>query len=274
MLPTPPTIFPELTTLLYEADQGVATITLNRPERHNSMTVAMLDEMYALLRVVAGDPEVRILIITGAGGPGNGFCPGADLVAMSTGEAESQRQQSRESGLEAYRVSLLLHNMAPVTIAAMNGAAAGAGLGWACACDIRVAASSARFSTAFLDRAVAGDMALPWSLPRIIGAAKAREICFFPDKFTADDALKFGLVCRVFDDGEFRPATAALAERLRRVSPPALKTLKANFIAAERMALEEYVDYETMRHSTLLASDAAQDGLRSFYDGREKTAAI
>lgn len=268
MLPTAPMILPELTSVLYEINDAVATVTLNRPERHNSMTVAMTIETYAILRHAAGDPDVRVLVLTGAGGTGNAFCPGADLVAMSNDEAESQREQQRRAGFDPYRVPLLLHEMSAVTIAALNGSAAGAGLGWACACDIRIAAQSARFSTAFLDRSVAGDMVLPWTLPRIIGAAKAREICFLPDKFTASDALEFGLVSRVFADEDFAQEAAALVDHLRHVSPSALKGLKSNFVAAERMGLEDYVAYETMRHKDLLTSDEGQRGLRSFFEGR------
>jgi 2-(1,2-epoxy-1,2-dihydrophenyl)acetyl-CoA isomerase len=268
MLPTPTTPVPALTALAYAVDDGVATITLNRPDRRNSMTVQMSQEMHALLRHVAAAPDVRVVVLTGAGGTANSFCPGADLVAMSSDEADAERRQHEESDLAEYGVPLLLHEMAAVTVAALNGSAAGAGLGWACACDVRVAAASARFNTAFLDRAVAGDMALPWTLPRILGAAKARELCLFPDKFDAAEALRIGLVTKVFDAADFESGVAALVDRLRKASRPALRTLKSNFVAAERMGLEDYIDHETMRHAKILATESAQAGLRNFLSDR------
>ena len=124
--------------------------------------------------------------------------------------------------------------MPAITVAAVNGACAGAGFGWACGCDLRVAARSAMFNTAFLNVAVAGDMGLPWSLPRLVGAARARELSFFSEKFSAAEAHRIGLVARVWDDGGFRDEVAKLVARLAGAAPLALKTLKAHYLAAER----------------------------------------
>jgi len=171
-------------TIIYEKSGPVATLTMNRPDRLNGMTTKMLREAHEALLAAADDREVRVLVLTGAG---KSFCPGADLQLTAAGADADER-----SSTENFRVPLLLHTMPAVTIAAINGACAGAGLGWALACDFRYAAPSARFNTAFLDVGVAGDMGGPWSLPRIVGAAKARELYFMPDKFDANEALRIG----------------------------------------------------------------------------------
>jgi 2-(1,2-epoxy-1,2-dihydrophenyl)acetyl-CoA isomerase len=135
-----------------------------------------------------------------------------------------------------------------VTVAAINGACAGAGLGWACACDLRFAAESARFNVAFLDVGVAGDMGGPWTLPRIVGAARARELYFFPGKFDAAEALRIGLVSRVFPDATFRREVDAIVERLAEAAPIALRTMKSNFVEAEKLDFSSYIALESERH--------------------------
>jgi 2-(1,2-epoxy-1,2-dihydrophenyl)acetyl-CoA isomerase len=227
-------------TVRYEKNGPIATLTLNRPERMNGMTNEMALEARDVLAAVAQDREVRVLVLTGAG---RAFSPGADLQVVATDEGRPV-----ELTAEDFRSAVLLHDMPAVTIAAINGACAGAALGWACACDFRFAAASARFNTAFLDVGVAGDMGGPWTLARIVGPARARELFFFPDKFGAEDALRIGLVSRVFPDDRFRAEVQAVAERLAAAAPIALRTLKQNFVDAERMEFRDYVSLESERH--------------------------
>ncbi len=182
-------------TLRYEVHDGLARLTLDRPEAMNGMTNRMVREATEALALAGADASVRVLVLTGAG---RAFCPGADLKHFTSG-GRDERLTSRE-----FKVTTLLHEIPAVTIAAVNGACAGAGLGWALACDLRVMAASAKLNTAFLDVAVAGDMALPWSLPRLVGAARARELSFIPRKIDSDEALRIGLVARVFADESFR----------------------------------------------------------------------
>jgi 2-(1,2-epoxy-1,2-dihydrophenyl)acetyl-CoA isomerase len=248
-------------TILYEVSDGVATLTLNRPERLNGITNRMLREVYETLQEAAADPDVRVLVLTGAG---RAFCPGADLKHYTAEEAEV----AEPSRPEHFRVPVLLHEMPAVTIAAINGACAGAGLGWACACDLRVAARSAMFNTAFLNVAVAGDMGLPWTLPRLMGAGRARELSFFSEKFGAEEALRLGLVARVWDDDIFRTETGQLARRLAAASPTALRTLKAHYTAAERLGFADYIDLETERHRRISASEDTREAFRAFLEKR------
>jgi 2-(1,2-epoxy-1,2-dihydrophenyl)acetyl-CoA isomerase len=246
-------------TIRFEAADGIGRLTLNRPERLNAMTNRMLVETHDCLEEVATRKDVRVLVLTGEG---RGFCPGADLKHYTAGEADVQ------SSPRHFRVPLLLHRMPQVTIAAVNGACAGAGFGWACACDLRFAARSATFSSAFLNVASAGDMAGPWFLPRLVGAARARELYFLPEKFRADDALAIGLVSRVFDDASLRAEVDAIATRLAAASPHALATMKRNFVDAESMELETYVGIETERHIQVMAHPDAKEAFRAFVEKR------
>jgi 2-(1,2-epoxy-1,2-dihydrophenyl)acetyl-CoA isomerase len=232
-------------TIRYEQAGGIGRLTLNRPDRMNAMTNLMVRETAQALSRIAEDRSVRVLVLTGAG---RAFCPGADLMggAVNPDGAPDVRLDASD-----FRVPVLLHEMPAVTIAAVNGACAGAGFGWACACDLRLAARSARFNTAFLDVGVAGDMGLPWTLPRIVSASKARELCFFPDKFGAEEAERIGLVSKVVDDDALAAEVDALATRLAAAAPIALRTLKSNYVEAERTGLASFVALETERHMAM-----------------------
>jgi len=250
----------EYETLTYEKSQGVATVTLNRPDRMNGMTSLMVREAHDALSVAAKDESISVLVLTGAG---TSFCPGADLRAQTTGERDVPADEHH------FQVPVLLHEMPPITVAAINGACAGAGFGWACGCDLRVATRSAMFNTAFLNVAVAGDMGLPWSLPRLIGAARARELSFFSEKFSAEEAQRIGLVARVWDDEVFRAETAKLVNRLAGAAPLALKTLKAHYLAAERGGgFGDYVALETTDHMRIVRSADTAEAFRAFLEKR------
>jgi 2-(1,2-epoxy-1,2-dihydrophenyl)acetyl-CoA isomerase len=154
-------------TITYESTDGVGTIALNRPDRLNGITNQMMRELYDVLQGLPADHGTRVVVLTGAG---KGFCPGADLQHYSSGASDDR------TTTEHFQLTAMLHELPQVTVAAVNGACAGAGLGWAAACDLRYAADNANFNTAFLGVGISGDMAGPWLLPRILGA-EAREIC-------------------------------------------------------------------------------------------------
>ena len=157
------------------------------------------------------------------------------LLSWRRPQAFHQRRTRRgPDARREFEVTTLLHEIPAVTVAAINGACAGAGLGWALACDLRVMTASAKLNTAFLDVAVAGDMAIPWSLPRIVGAARARDLSFFPRRIEADEAERIGIVARVFADDTFRDDAESLLTTLLEKSPTALRGLKQNYLAAEQ----------------------------------------
>ena len=154
-------------TITYEVEDTLAIVTLNRPDSMNGITNQLMRELWECLSAAANDASTRVLLFTGAG---RAFCPGVDLKASTSGATQEPNRK------EYFHITSLLHEMPKVTIAAVNGACAGAGFGWACACDLRYASERAVFNSAFLGVAISGDMAGPWLLPRIVGATKARSI--------------------------------------------------------------------------------------------------
>ena len=247
------------TVVIARAD-GIATVTLSRPGHRNGITAAMMRELYDGLREIAADRSVRVVVLRGEGAD---FCPGADIKHYASAD-------SRGSGTpaEQFNVAVLLHEMSAVTIAAIAGACAGAGFGWACACDFRIASETARFNSAFLDVGVAGDMGGPWTLPRLVGAAKARELYFLPGKFDAAEALRIGLVSRVSKPEAFEADVAVLAKRLAAAAPLALEAMKANFVAAEKIGFSDYIALETAKHQTIFRSDDTKEAFRAFVEKR------
>ena len=246
-------------TLRYEVDGGLCRVTLNRPEHMNGMTNRMVREARDALELAGANPSIRVLVLTGAG---NAFCPGADLNHFTAGGAD-EVLTSRE-----FAVTTLLHEIPAVTVAAINGACAGAGMGWAMACDLRFITASAKMNTAFLDVAVAGDMGLPWSLPRLVGAGRARDLSLRPRRITADEALAIGLVSDVFPDESFRDDVEAVLGALLAKSPTALLGLKANYLAAERMTFADFNQYEAERHLKIAASEHTREAFRAFVEKR------
>ena len=246
-------------TLRYEVADGLARLTLARPDAMNGMTNQMVREATEALELAAADTSLRVLVLTGEGWA---FCPGADLKHFTSG-ASDERLTSRH-----FQVTTLLHEIPVVTIAAINGACAGAGLGWALACDLRTMSESAKLNTAFLDVAVAGDMAIPWTLPRLIGAARAREMSFLPGRVTAAEALRIGLVHRV------APAAPVLEDTLRWIAPitegaplaqrAALRSLRA----AERLDLDAGLEFELACYETCLNSEDRLEALAAFAEKR------
>lgn len=226
--------------VLVERQGPIALVTLNRPERRNGVTVAMCEELHAALEKLAAS-DTRVLVLRGAG---DDFCVGADIGAAPE---ESGRQAPTEP-CAMYHASTLLHTMPQVTMAAIDGGCAGAGMGWAMACDLRFATERARFSTAFLKVGVSGDMGLAWSLIQILGAGKARDLLFFPERFDGADALRLGLVTRLFEAETLHAGALALAEELAARDPMALRLMKANFVSAETLPLADYIEVETARH--------------------------
>jgi 2-(1,2-epoxy-1,2-dihydrophenyl)acetyl-CoA isomerase len=249
-------------TLLLAIDDGVATITFNRPEHRNAVTREMVEELYHAVCTVAADNQVRVLVLTGSGD--RFFNPGADLDASRQSGGTAYDEQAPMLDPHYLHTSAILHDMPQVTLAAINGSCAGAGFGWALGCDLRVASSTAKFATAFLDVGVAGDMGVPWSLSRIVGATRARDLLFLRGKFDAAKALELGLVNEVFEPSEFRAGVDTVIARLRAVAPRALRTLKLNLVAAERMSFVDFLDLETQRHYPLVTGPEFGAGVDSF----------
>ena len=250
-------------TVLYDQDGRVVTITLNRPERMNTMGGDLNDRMLEALQRAADDPDVWAVIVTGAG---RAFCAGGDLGAMkergSDGSYTASSVQGRVEELRRrMRSSQLLRDMPKVTIAAINGACAGAGLSWACACDLRYAASGARFNVAFRDAGLSGDFGGTWTLSRIVGPAKARELYLLSPRFEADEAERIGLVSKVLPDVDrLMEHVRSVADQIVGAAPIAVRNIKANLNDALRLGFSELLDREAERH---VAASQTEDHLEA-----------
>lgn len=230
-------------TVLVERQGAIAVVTLNRPERRNGVTVEMCGAIYEATQAVAAS-DARVVVLRGAG---TDFCVGADILGGSGGGGSGGSGPTLEDLGLIHHAATLLHTMPQVTIAAIDGGCAGAGMGYAAACDFRFATAEARFSTAFLNVGVSGDMGLAWSLDRIVGGARARELLFFPEKLTGAQALELGLVTRLFARDSLHGEVLALAEQLCARERFALRMMKANCLSAEHLPIADFIDIETAR---------------------------
>lgn len=250
------------TTIDWQVTDGVGTLWFDRPDAFNGIVNTMMRELHELLHEVALDASVSVVVMTGRG---RAFCPGADLRHYSSGGSDEALQDAW------FDVPVLLHEMPQVTIAAINGACAGAGLGFALACDLRYAARGAKLNTAFLDVAVAGDMGVPWTLPRIVGAGRARELSLLPRKVDADEAASLGMVNGVFEPEALLDEVGTLARRLADAAPLARGALKAHYVTAERTGFADFMALETTRHRSISASEDTNEAFRAFVDKRTPT---
>jgi len=228
--------------VLVERREAIALVTLNRPHRRNGVTVRLCEDFHEAVRRVS-ESDARVMVLRGAG---EDFCVGADIGPALEDNAPSGDWRAIPGAI--YHAATLLHTMPQVTVAAIDGGCAGAGMGWAMACDLRLASPRARFSTAFLKVGVSGDMGLAWSLVRLVGGAKARELLFLPDRFGADRALALGLVNRLYPPEDLHEAALAMASQLAAHDPLALRLMKANCVSAETLPMAEYIAVETSRH--------------------------
>lgn len=252
-----------MSEVLIDKHEHIATIQINRPDQRNALTLETPREIYEAVRDVSADDSVRVVIFRGVG---KDFCCGADINAAAKAD---ESDQSLQSDLRIYDTSLMLHEMRAVTIAAIRGGCAGAGFSWACACDLRVGSTNVRMNTAFLNVAVAGDMAGPWFLSRIVGSGLARDLYFLPRKLEAPEALSIGLLNRVFADESFESELAEMAGRIASAAPLALAAMKSNFVEAERTTLPSYIALEGERHERLLKSEDRKEAFMAFLEKRK-----
>ena len=238
-------------TVRFEVSGPVATITLNRPDRLNAMTEELIGGVLACLEQAAADDAIRAVVLTGAG---RGFCAGGDLGAMGEFAGPRTEEASRAELRRLHRTTELLHEMPKATIAAVNGPCAGAGLSWACACDLRIAAESAVFRTAFLSAGLTGDFGGTWSLTRLVGAGRARHLFFLNEKLSAASAAAIGLVGEVVPDGALMGRVADIASALAQAPPHVVAGIKQNLNDAQELGLHALLNAEADRQVRAAAS--------------------
>ena len=252
--------------LIEALDDGVALLTLNRPERLNALSPAMTAGLKEALERLSADPEIGAVVITGAG---RGWCAGGDVKTMEA-RAREQSFEDRAEGLRAaHRLPLLIRTMPKIVIAMINGPVAGAGMGLALACDLRVAGRSARFGTAFARIGYSGDYGGSWSLTRLVGTAKARELYFLADVIDADTAGELGIVNRTVADDELRAETMALARRIADGPQIALGYMKRNLFAAETEDFQTVLDLEAEHQARCAFTEDHKEAVAAFVEKRK-----
>jgi 2-(1,2-epoxy-1,2-dihydrophenyl)acetyl-CoA isomerase len=249
-------------TLVVERQDGVVTVTMNRPEKKNAVSATMTAELTSVFREIALTREDRVLVLTGAGGD---FSSGADLTD-SAGEVSG-------SGLHYMRrisdLALALHAVPQPAIAKVPGVAAGMSANLAFLCDLVVASEGARFSEIFTRRGLSLDCGGSWVLPRRVGLHKAFELAYFADVISAAEALEFGLVNRVVPAGELDKAVDEWASRLAAGPPLALSMIKAQLHVGAESSLAQALEHEATSQTVNFNSADTAEAMLAFVQKRE-----
>ena len=251
-------------TILYDLADGVAILTFNRPEVRNAFNDVMAEEARAALKRAERDEAVRCVVITGAG---QGFCAGQDLAAVrDRGEEASFRDHLQKT----YNpIVMKLRSIEKPVIAAINGAAAGAGWGIALACDIRYASDTAKFRLAFSGIGLAPDSGTSFFLPRMIGLGRALELAYTNDVLDANSAFALGLVNKVFPSDQLLPATLELARNLAQAPTRGLGLTKRAMNYALKASLDEALDYEAHVQEIAGRTVDHHEGVQAFLEKRK-----
>ena len=254
-------------TLLARVEDGVAVITLNRPERRNALSRELLEALGRVLGDVEVDDEVGCVVLTGAGGA---FCAGGDVKDMAAGADDIPFDTLVHRQRLNHRATAgRLHRMAKPTIAALPGPAAGAGLSLALACDLRYAAGTAFMTTAFARVGFAGDYGGTWFLTQLVGPAKARELYFFSERVSARQAEELGLVNAVVEEVELMAFALERAKQLANGPRLALRYMKENLNRALSAPLEELLDLEATHHLHTGTTQDHREAAIAFVEKRE-----
>jgi enoyl-CoA hydratase/carnithine racemase len=260
------------TEVRYEVLDHVATLTLNAPERMNTISGPMLSQISELLLRADHDADVRCIVLTGEG---RAFCAGLDLQAQMAGPkgglgnlGGGDATFSGEFDLRS-APPVVLHNLDTPTICALNGGSAGYGLDLALGCDMRIAVDTAKLNPGFAKRGIVPESGGTWLLPRMVGYAKAAEIAFTGRTLTADEALELGLVNHVVGVDDFTDRTTALANEIAANAPLAVRAIKRMMRAAETETFEQNVHHVFLQLLPLLRTHDFSEGVAAFMEKRE-----
>ena len=258
--------------ILFDLTNKVLTVTLNVPEKLNPVSDPMSFPAIERLREAAHDDAVGAIVLTGSG---RAFCAGGDVGNMAGGpgdvmpdyfEGKVEHQRRR------HEFPYLLHSMPKVTIAAVNGYAMGAGLGLATSCDLRLAADSAKFGTAFANVGFGGDFGTTWQLTRLLGEAKAKELFFLPDIIDAGEALRVGLVNRVLPGGDgLMDSVREVAEKIANGPLMSFRWMKENINQSSHVDFKTMLDREAVSHLRCGETDDHKEGVAAFLEKRPPT---
>jgi 2-(1,2-epoxy-1,2-dihydrophenyl)acetyl-CoA isomerase len=252
--------------VLQKLDSGLLTVTMNRPDRRNALHPDMTRGLVEAARRAAEDQEVRAVLLKGAGGT---FCVGGDVKAMAEGLAPLSFEAKMTNLRRSMEVSRILHQMPKPVVAQLDGAAAGAGLSIALACDFRVASASVKITTAFAKVGLSGDYGGTYFLTQMLGSAKARELYLLSPVLTAQQALALGMVTRVVADAEVDAEAFELAMSLAQGPSVTLGYMKRNLNNAEHLSLEACFDAEAIHHARASETADHKEAAKAFVEKRK-----
>lgn len=248
--------------IVERAENGVVTLTLNRPQVKNAVAEHMWEDLRCIFQEVTRSQADRVLIITGAGGD---FCTGADL----SGDVAGPGRHPLDAMHPVSAAALALHDVSKPTIAKVSGAAVGAGMNLALGCDLVVVDESARFSQIFARRGLSLDFGGSWLLPRLIGIHKAKELALFGEILSAQEAERMGLVNRVVAEGELDGFVAEWANRLAEGPPLTLQMNKRLLSGGLSLGLYESLQWEAAVQTVNFASEDTREGIAAFVEKRK-----
>lgn len=252
--------------LIYEVEENIATLTMNRPERLNALGDTLRTDLHDAITTASADPDVRAIILTGAG---RGFCSGGDVKAMNEAKQRDQSAPIMDKIAPSRDLTVLAMQDAPKpVIAAVNGPAAGAGMNIALACDIRIASSAARFGETFVRRGLHVDWGGTYFLPRIVGMAKACELIFSGDVIDAEEALALGIVSRVVEPEALMDTVRTLARKIAAGPPIAIRLAKRALYHNQACDLRAALEYETYAQNICRETEDAREGIQAFVEKR------
>jgi enoyl-CoA hydratase/carnithine racemase len=250
----------------FTVEDGIATILLNRPERRNAFNQAMVDEWSQFLRDAKWDDDVSVIVLTGAG---KAFCSGGDLDDLSDDRTPIEWKRWLHEHIQ--RVPLAMEELDKPVIAAVNGAATGAGLDMAMHCDIRYAARSARFAETYIKVGMMPGDGGAYYLPKLVGMGRALELLLTGDFVDAVEAERIGLVNKVFDDDALMTETMALARRLADGPPITTRLIKRLTYQSQRTDLRTALDMVSSHFGVNATTDDSQEAIGAFRERREPT---
>jgi enoyl-CoA hydratase/carnithine racemase len=252
--------------ILVSEAEGIATITLNRPDKLNAFIGHMRRDLAEALEHAGSDRGIKVVILTGAG---RAFCAGGDIAFMA--ELMERRDSDEFSRIlgAGRRVITAIRSMTKPVIAAINGPAAGAGFNLALACDLRIAANTATFTQSFSKVGLHPDWGGTYFLPRLVSSNKACEMFFLGDSIDAAEALRLNIVNRVVAPEELEASTLELAERLRAAPPIVVAAVKQAVYMSGESDLEEMLRYEVEAQLRCFESDDGHEGVRAFFEKRD-----
>jgi len=252
--------------LLYEVQDRVATITLNRPEKKNAFTTEMLHAWADALNESTSREDVNVVVLTGAG---DAFCSGGDVGGMRDRSGETAYRRKKELTERVHRIPLILDTFEKPVIVAVNGVATGAGMDMALMGDIRIAARSARFAETYIRLGIFAGDGGTWYLPRIVGMAKALELLWTARFVDADEAERLGLVSTVVEDTELMAATYEMAGRIAAQPPLAVRMMKRAATQGARLDLRTHLDMASSHMAVIYSSADHLEAMAAFGEKRK-----